>query len=109
MKALFIGGTGIISTAISALCVNRGWDLYLLNRGTRSEYVPAGAHVIRADIGDVADVKAKLDGMQFDVVADFIAFTADQVERDVKLFSGITKQYFFISSASAYQNRSAVL
>lgn len=103
MKALFIGGTGIISTAISALSVSKGWDLYLLNRGTRNEYVPAGAHVIRADIGDVADVKAKLDGMQFDVVADFIAFTADQVERDVKLFGGITKQYFFISSASAYQ------
>jgi nucleoside-diphosphate-sugar epimerase len=103
MKALFIGGTGIISTAISALCVTKGWDLYLLNRGTRSEYVPEGAHVIKADINDVADVRAKLAGQQFDVVADFIAFTREQVERDVELFNGMTRQYFFISSASAYQ------
>jgi len=103
MKALFIGGTGIISTAISALCVSRGWELYLLNRGTRSAYVPEGAQVIQADINNIADVEAKLRGMRFDVVADFIAFTPDQVERDMKLFEGITSQYFFISSASAYQ------
>ena len=103
MKALFIGGTGTISTAISALCVQRGWELYLLNRGNHSEYLPAGAHVITADIKDVADVEKKLSGMTFDVVADFIAFTQDQVERDVRLFAGKTSQYFFISSASAYQ------
>ena len=103
MKALFIGGTGTISTAISALCVSKGWELYLLNRGTRSEYVPEGAHMITADITNSADVAAKLAGMHFDVVADFIAFTVDQVERDIQLFAGKTRQYFFISSASAYQ------
>jgi len=67
------------------------------------EHVPQGATVINADINDVADVQAKLAGMTFDVVADFIAFTPDQCARDVKLFGGITRQYFFISSASAYQ------
>lgn len=103
MKALFIGGTGIISTAISALCAQRGWDLYLLNRGTRRAYLPDNVRVITADINDVADVQAKLHGMTFDVVADFIAFTPAQVERDVALFRGKTRQYFFISSASAYQ------
>lgn len=103
MKALFIGGTGTISTAISALCVSKGWELYLLNRGTRADYAPEGAHMITADITNVADVDAKLQGMHFDVVADFIAFTVDQVERDIQLFAGKTRQYFFISSASAYQ------
>ena len=103
MKALFIGGTGTISTAISALCVQQGWELYLLNRGNRSAFVPEGAHVITADMGDEAAVQEKLAGMTFDVVAEFIAFTRPQVERDVRLFAGKTKQYFFISSASAYQ------
>ena len=103
MKALFIGGTGTISTAISALCVQQGWELYLLNRGTRPAFVPEGAHVLTADITDEASVRETLAGMTFDVVAEFIAFTRPQVERDVRLFAGKTKQYFFISSASAYQ------
>ncbi len=103
MKALFIGGTGTISTAISALCVQQGWELYLLNRGQHKQHMPQGAHSIKADINDLADVESKLEGMSFDVVADFIAFVPEQVERDVKLFRGRTKQYFFISSASAYQ------
>ena len=103
MKALFIGGTGTISTAISALCVERGWELYLLNRGNHPSDMPKGAHAIIADINRMDDVRAKLDGMTFDVVADFIAFTPEQVQRDIQLFSGKTSQYFFISSASAYQ------
>lgn len=101
MKALFIGGTGTISSAISSLALERGWELYLLNRGNRQ--LPEGAKQIRADIRDEAEVKEKIGGMRFDVVADFIAFTPDQVERDFKLFSGLAGQYIFISSASAYQ------
>lgn len=103
MKALFIGGTGTISTAISALCVAQGWDLYLLNRGNRSEFVPQGAHLITADINNLEEVEEKLQDMTFDVVADFIAFTKEHVLRDVKLFEGRCAQYLFISSASAYQ------
>ena len=103
MKALFIGGTGTISTAISALCVQRGWELYLLNRGNHQAEAPQGAHTVIADINHVEEVEAKLAGMTFDVVADFIAFTPEQIHRDIRLFSGKTAQYFFISSASAYQ------
>jgi len=100
MKALFIGGTGTISGAISRLAIARGWELYLLNRGNRP--LPEGALQIQADIADEGDVRTKLTGMHFDVVADFIAFTPDQVERDFRLFEGKTRQYIFISSASAY-------
>jgi len=103
MKALLIGGTGTISTAISALCVEQGWELYLLNRGNRGEFVPEGARVISADINDTDAVLEKLAGMTFDVVADFIAFTPDHVKRDIGLFQGMCAQYIFISSASAYQ------
>ena len=103
MKALFIGGTGTISSAISALCVRRGWDLTLLNRGNADARVPEGAHLIHVDIHDETAAREALEGQTFDVVADFIAYTPDDVARDIRLFAGRTGQYFFISSASAYQ------
>ena len=80
MKALFIGGTGTISSAISALCVRRGWDLTLLNRGNADARMPEGAHVIHADIHDETAAREALEGQTFDVVADFIAYTPDDVK-----------------------------
>lgn len=103
MKALFIGGTGILSSAISNLAVQKGWELYLLNRGNKMDRIPDGANVITADINDEGNVSALIKDMKFDVVADFIAFVPSQLERDIRLFSGKTKQFIFISSASAYQ------
>jgi nucleoside-diphosphate-sugar epimerase len=103
MKVLFIGGTGIISTAVSALAARKGFDLYLLNRGKRSEFAPPGVKFITCDVND-ADAAAKtLQDCRFDVVVNWIAFTPGQIERDIRLFSGKTGQYIFISSASAYQ------
>lgn len=105
MKALFIGGTGTISTAITnQLAENPDWELYLLNRGSRNDELPENVKVITADInGDEALVAKKLEGMTFDCVCDFIAFVPSQLERDYRLFKGRTKQFMFISSASAYQ------
>lgn len=103
-KALFIGGTGTISAAITRKLAAEGeWDLWLLNRGNRSEAVPDGVNVINADVNDEEDVARKLQGMLWDCVCDFIGFTPDQVERDWRLFHDTTKQYMYISSASAYQ------
>ena len=92
MKALFIGGTGTISSSISALCVSRGWDLTLLNRGNADARMPQGARAIHADIRDEAAVRDALKGQAFDVVADFIAYTPEDVARDIHLFSGRTGQ-----------------
>lgn len=103
MKALFIGGTGTISTAISAKLLEDGHELWLINRGSRNGALPSGAHIIQADIGNEADVAARLEGQAFDVVADFIAFTPEHLERDYRLFRDKTKQFIYISSASAYQ------
>lgn len=104
MKVLFIGGTGIISSACSALAVERGIELYLLLRGkTTSRAAPEGAKLLHADINDAAAVRRVLGELEFDSVVDWIAFTPDQVERDLELFRGRTEQYIFISSASAYQ------
>ena len=103
MKALFIGGTGNISSACSKLALERGVELYLLNRGQSLRTLPEGARVITADIRDPNAAREALGSLRFDVVADFIAFTPQHIETDLELFRGRTGQYLFISSASAYQ------
>lgn len=108
MKALFIGGTGTISTAIvRRLAEDPSWEVWLLNRGNRSDVVPEGVHQIICDISDEKAAAEALDGMEFDVVSEFIGFTLEQVERDYRLFKGKTKQYMYISSASAYNKPAA--
>lgn len=104
MKALFIGGTGTISMAITRLAAEKGWELYLLNRGNRPAVdIPKGVKCITANIYDEADVAKKIEGLSFDVVCDFIVFDPKSLERDYRLFKGKTKQFMYISSASAYQ------
>jgi nucleoside-diphosphate-sugar epimerase len=102
MRVLFIGGTGRISLAVSRQAINRGIDLYLLNRGSRSEELD-GCHHLTADIQQSENVRAALRGLEFDVVVDWIAYTPDEIERDIALFRGRAKQYIHISSASVYQ------
>lgn len=108
MKALFIGGTGFISTAVSRMAVERGIDLYLLNRGQRSPGIP-GATSLTADAHRPDEVRAALRGLRFDVVVDWIAYEPADVERDLALFGTggalptPIDQFVFISSASAYQ------
>lgn len=103
MKVLFIGGTGIISSACAALAVQRGFDVTLLNRGMSDRGLPKGVRTLKADIHDPAALKAVLGQEHFDAVADFIAFVPDHVRRDIEVFRGRTEQLIFISSASAYQ------
>lgn len=108
MKALFIGGTGTISTAIvKRLALDPQWEVYVLNRGNRSSVLPENVHTIVADINDESDVRKKLDGMRFDSVCEFIGFRPEQVARDIRLFEGKTRQYIYISSASAYHKPAA--
>jgi nucleoside-diphosphate-sugar epimerase len=102
MKILFIGGTGVISSACSELCIEKGFELYLLNRSRSFRTPPLEARVINADIRDVQSVKTILAGEKFDVVVDWIAFTEENVKHDFELFRDKTGQYIFISSASAY-------
>ena len=104
MKALFIGGTGTISTAITRLIAQtEGWELYLINRGNRNNILPDNVKTITVDINDEEEVKTRLEGMTFDVVCDFIGFVKEQLERDYRIFKGKTRQFMYISSASAYE------
>ena len=103
MKILFIGGTGTISMAITRLLAKQGHELYLLNRGNRNEHLPENVRTIIADISDEEETAKKLKGMSFDCVGEFIGFVPSQLERDYRLFKDKTKQFIYISSASAYQ------
>ena len=102
MKVLFIGGTGNISTYVSRLCIQKGIELYLLNRGTRDVDIP-GVQIISGDISKPEQIIPLLKDHKWDAVVNWIAFNVNDIERDIDLFSNKTKQYIFISSASAYQ------
>jgi nucleoside-diphosphate-sugar epimerase len=104
MKVLFIGGTGIISMAITRqLSKLPNFELYLLNRGNRNSDLPSNVKIIQGDINNEQDIASKIENLSFDAVCNFIAFVPKHLERDYNLFKNKTKQYIFISSASAYQ------
>lgn len=102
MKILIIGGTGTISTAISQRLADSGCELYIINRGNTNDKLRSHIHFITADINDEQSVLKKLGELKFDAVCDFIGFVQPQLERDFRLFGGRTKQFVYISSASAY-------
>lgn len=107
MKVLLLGGTGCIGGDIAALAAQKSdIELYLLNRGNRPMFVPKGAHCIQGDISKPEELRAKLEGMTFDVVADFLCYGVDQLESNLGLFRDRCGQYIFISSGAVYRTRS---
>jgi nucleoside-diphosphate-sugar epimerase len=107
LKILFIGGTGLISSAVSRLVLEQGHELTLINRGSNREFESLGAKYLIADIQDPESAKAAVFGLHFDAVVDWIAYKPSDAARDFDLFRGMTGQYIFISSASAYQKPSS--
>ncbi len=102
MRILFIGGTGFISSDVSRLTIEQGHDLYLLNRGFHANEI-TGCHKLTADIHNKNETLKVIKDIRFDVVVDWIAYTKEDIERDLDFFRGKVNQYIFISSASAYQ------
>jgi nucleoside-diphosphate-sugar epimerase len=102
LKILFIGGTGVISSACSKRCIEQGHELFLLNRGQTQRKIPKGAIHLSADINDTDSVNRLLHDKNFDSVVDWIAYVPEDVKRDIERFRDKTDQYIFISSASAY-------
>ena len=103
MKVLFIGGTGIISSACTRAALAAGHDVYLLNRGNRPERLPDGAKALLVDKRDHEQVKGALGRSTFDCIVDWIAFTPDHIRQDIEIFASRTSHYIFISSASVYR------
>jgi nucleoside-diphosphate-sugar epimerase len=104
LRALIIGGNGIISSSVSRLAVERGFDLTVVNRGVSTARAPlAGVRRLVGDASDAASIAAAIGNEEFDIVANFRSFLPTQVKADIQLFAGRTAQYLYISSASAYQ------
>ena len=104
LRVLFIGGSGVISSACSRVAVDSGVELFVLNRGrSTTRPLPPGVNMLRADIREPPAVRAEISDRDFDADVDWVAFTPEQVRTDIDLFRGRTGQYVFISSASAYQ------
>ena len=109
MRVLFVGGTGIISSACTRLAAERGIELYVLNRGQSWRVIPDEVTRLMGDIRDPESTRAAIGTLDFDVVVDWVAFTPEHVETDLDLFRDRTAHYIFISSASAYQTPPATL
>lgn len=103
MKILIIGGTGTISTYVVLKSLELNIDVTVLNRGSHNNLLPKKVKSIVGNINDEFEINKLLAGQYFDSVIQFVAFTKEQVERDVRIFKDKTDQYIFISSASAYQ------
>jgi nucleoside-diphosphate-sugar epimerase len=103
LKVVFIGGTGIISSACAAHALTAGHDVTLVNRGTTATRpIPDGVTVRNADVRDPDAMRAALGHVDFDVAVDFVAYAPAHVQADIDVLSGRIGQYVFISSASAY-------
>ena len=100
MKVLLVGGTGTISSGSHVEILSRGYELYLLNRGNSTARVTPGAKVLVADYNDEAATKAAIGDLVFDTVVDFRIMNVEGIEKAVRIFSGHTKQYIFISSGT---------
>lgn len=104
MNILIVGGTGVLSSAVTAEALKRGIAVTMINRGRRT--IPEGVELIKADMNDHKLIKEKLAGRQFDAVMDFLCYTDNATKRSVELYSDFTKQYFFISSCAVYDTAS---
>lgn len=109
MRVLYIGGTGIISSASVDELLAAGVDVTLLTRGESIRPLPEGVTHLQVDIRDRQAAEAALAGHVFDVVVDWVAFSPNDIARDIALFRDRTGQYVFISSASVYQKPPAAL
>ena len=102
MKVLLIGGTGRLSRDTTVMCVNMGYDVYLINRGSNNDMSYENLHYIISDINDPDDTVSKISGHEFDVVVDYLTFDLDALKKRIKTFDGRTRQYIFISSATVF-------
>jgi nucleoside-diphosphate-sugar epimerase len=110
LRVLFIGGSGVISSACAREAVGSGIELYVLNRGrSTTRPLPGGVRELRADVRSAASVRDAIEDLDFDSVVDFVTFTTEHVRQDIGMFAGRTGQYVFISTASAYQKPPARL
>lgn len=102
MKVLIIGGTGILSSAVVDECVNRGYNVTMLNRGRRQLFINPKVQLIKCDIRDESLAKQLLGDSHYDCVIDFLIYNINQLKYSLRLLGNISNQYVFISSTAVY-------
>lgn len=107
MKVLFIGGTGRLSKDCASLALKKGWEVFLLTRGSKERkcFVFEDYKMIYADIRNEDDSKKALENFRFDVIIDFLTYNKEQLSRTLRIIEGKYKQYIFISTATVYKKR----
>ncbi len=102
MHVLFIGGTGLISTAIARQLLESGHEVTLFNRGQSENRLPEGARVIHGDRKNFAEFESQFEGKAFDVVVDMVAFNAEDTASAIRAFAGRTAQFIHCSTVCVY-------
>ena len=103
MRVLIIGGTGLISTAITRALIARGMDVTLYNRGQTEADIPDGYDTITGNRKDYAMFEAQMaEARNFDAVIDMIGFVPVDVESSIRAFRGNIGQFIFCSTVDVY-------
>jgi len=102
MHVLFIGGTGLISSAIARQLLEAGHRVTLFNRGTTASRLPEGAEILRGDRKDYAAFENTFSDKTFDVVVDMVAFHPDDTASAIRAFAGRTAQFIHCSTVCVY-------
>jgi nucleoside-diphosphate-sugar epimerase len=104
LQVLFVGGTGTISASCARSAVDRGMDVTVFNRA-RSELRPLPPEVahLTGDVREPSSLATAIGGRYFDVVVNFLCYSADDARRAVETFRGRTGHYVHISTAMLYQ------
>lgn len=103
IKILLIGGTGVLSSAVTEESLKRGYDVTMINRGSKP--IPPSAHLFKSDNKDYRKIEQYLHGKFFDAVIDFLCYTKEELNLSFELYHKYTHQYFFISSGAVYNTK----
>lgn len=106
MEILLIGGTGVLSTAVSNEALKRGIRVTMINRGHSK--IPANVTLIQANKDNLHYIASQLEGKLYDAVIDFLCYTDEQTTKSFNFYKNYTKQYFYISSCAVYDTRKGV-
>lgn len=109
MKVLLIGGTGTLSSDTTQLCIDRGYDVFLLNRGNRNVFEAENLHYLIGNINDVENTKKVLSEYSFDVVIDYLTYDVETLKKRIAVLGSLVKQYIFISSATVFSGSKGII
>ena len=102
MRALVVGGTGVISSGIVKRLLADGHQPVVLSRGSRKP-AEAGVETLVADKSDRKAFVEQMKQQRFDAVIDMISFNAEDVQTTIEAFEGRAEHIVVCSTVAAYR------